>query len=92
MGKGALTFIPTTGTDTYVSTFAPVPDALATDFFYGVTRNAAPFAAPIHARAAERASDSLLRPGRSAFHMKFWRRPTNPKPARTPWLLYGFHG
>lgn len=36
MGKGALTFIATTGTDTYVSTFAPVPDALATDFFYGV--------------------------------------------------------
>lgn len=36
MGKSAGTFIATTGTDTYLSTFAPIPDALATDFFYGV--------------------------------------------------------
>lgn len=36
MGKSLGTFVATTGTDTYLSTFAPVPDALATDFLYGV--------------------------------------------------------
>lgn len=35
MGKSAGTFIATTGTDTYLATFAPIPDALATDFLYG---------------------------------------------------------
>lgn len=34
MGKGALTFAITSGTDTYTATLAPVPDALATNFQY----------------------------------------------------------
>lgn len=36
MGKGALTFAITSGTDTYTATLAPVPDALATNFTYFV--------------------------------------------------------
>lgn len=36
MGNGALTFVASTGTDTYTATLAPVPDALATDFLYCV--------------------------------------------------------
>lgn len=35
-GKGTLTAVATSGTDTYTATLAPVPDALATDFLYYV--------------------------------------------------------